>query len=93
MSVTKDEILNGGVQRPMYAPPPIAHEMESDPTDNMPNAGGSAVGAGVQVAEAGKGNSAVQPAVQEPAKPVDGVHTPVEKTVDHSPKKMSYQEM
>lgn len=66
----------------MYAPPPIAHEMESDPTDNMPNAGGSAVGAGVQVAEAGKGNSAVQPAVQEPAKPVD-----------NSPKKMSYKEM
>lgn len=77
----------------MYAPPPIAHEMESDPTDNMPNAGGSAVGAGVQVAEAGKGNSAVQPAVQEPAKPVDGVQTPVEKTVDNSPKKMSYKEM
>ena len=93
MSVTKDEILNGGVQRPIYAPPPIAHEMESDPTDNMPNAGGSAVGAGVQVAEAGKGNSAVQPAVQEPAKPVDGVQTPVEKTVDNSPKKMSYKEM
>lgn len=93
MSVTKDEILNGGVQRPMYAPPPIAHEMESDPTGNMPNAGGSAVGAGVQVAEAGKGNSAVQPAVQEPAKPVDGVQTPVEKTVDNSPKKMSYKEM
>lgn len=93
MSVTKDEILNGGVQRPMYAPPPIAHEMESDPTDNMPNAGGSAVGAGVQVAEAGKGNSAVQPAVQEPAKPVDGVKSPVEKTVDNSPKKMSYKEM
>ena len=66
----------------MYAPPPIAHEMESDPTDNMPNAGGSAVGAGVQVAEAGKGNSAVHPAVQEPAKPVD-----------NSPKKMSYKEM
>lgn len=77
----------------MYAPPPIAHEMESDPTDNMPNAGGSAVGAGVQVAEAGKGNSAVQPAVQEPAKPVDGVKPPVEKTVDNSPKKMSYKEM
>lgn len=77
----------------MYAPPPIAHEMESDPTDNMPNAGGSAVGAGVQVAEAGKGNSAVQPAVQEPAKPVDGVQPPVEKTVDNSPKKMSYKEM
>lgn len=77
----------------MYAPPPIAHETESDPTDNMPNAGGSAVGAGVQVAEAGKGNSAVQPAVQEPAKPVDGVQTPVEKTVDNSPKKMSYKEM
>ena len=88
MSVTKDEFLNGGVQRPMYAPPPIAHEMESDPTDNMPNAGGSAVGAGVQVAEAGKGNSAVQP-----AKPVDGVQPPVEKTVDNSPKKMSYKEM
>ena len=93
MSVTKDEILNGGVQRPMYAPPPIAHEMESDPTDNMPNAGGSAVGAGVQVAEAGKGNSAVQPAVQESANPVDGVKSPVEKTVDNSPKKMSYKEM
>ena len=77
----------------MYAPPPIAHEMESDPTDNMPNAGGSAVGAGVQVAEAGKGNSAVQPAVQEPAKPVDGVQPPVEKAVDNSPKKMSYKEM
>ena len=93
MSVTKDEILNGGVQRPMYAPPPIAHEMESDPTDNMPNAGGSAVGAGVQVAEAGKGNSAVQPAVQEPANPVNEVKSPVDKTVDNTPKKMSYKEM
>ena len=93
MSVTKDEILNGGVQRPMYAPPPIAHEMESDPTDNIPNAGGSAVGAGVQVAEDGKGNSAVQPAVQEPANPVNEVKSPVDKTVDNTPKKMSYKEM
>lgn len=97
MSGTKDEILNGGGERPKYAAPPIASEMESDPQDNKPDIGGSAIGAGVQASQDGKGNGAAQPAEQKPANPVAQLSDETKgiggKVTDSTPKKLSYKEM
>lgn len=97
MSGTKDEILNGGGERPKYAAPPIASELESNPQDNKPDIGGSASGAGVQASQDGKGNTATQPADQQPANPVAQLSDETKgiggQITDSTPKKMSYKEM
>ena len=90
---TKDEILNGGVQRPKYAAPPIASEMETDPMDNKPYIPGSTTEAGLQAATTGKESSTVQPAAQKPASPVNNIESPTDMVEQHTPKKMSYKEM
>lgn len=97
MSGTKDEILNGGGERPKYAAPPIASELESNPQDNKPDIGGSASGSGVQASQDGKGNTATQPADQQPANPVAQLSDETKgiggQITDSTPKKMSYKEM
>lgn len=97
MSGTKDEILNGGGERPKYAAPPVASELESDPQDNKPDVGGSAAGAGVQASGDGKGNPSTEPATPQPANPVaqlsDATKDIGGQVSDSTPKKLSYKEM
>lgn len=97
MSGTKDEILNGGSERPKYAAPPVASELETDPQDNKPDVGGSAAGAGVQASGDGKGNPSTEPATPQPANPVaqlsDATKDIGGQVSDSTPKKLSYKEM
>ena len=97
MSGTKDEILNGGGERPKYAAPPVASELESSPQDNLPDTGNTAAGASLQAADAGKQNTAMEPAKPQAANPVAQLSDAIEgvggKVVDSTPRKMSYKEM
>lgn len=81
----------------MYAAPPIASELESDPLDNKPDTGGSAIGAGVQASGDGKGNPATEPATPQPANPVSQLSESAKdiggQVTDSTPKKLSYKEM